>query len=37
MMTPPRLTSLPVPDVVGIATMGATAAVILPAPPSTNE
>ena len=26
MMTPPRLTSLPVPEVVGIATMGATAA-----------
>ena len=37
MMTPPRLTSLPVPEVVGMATIGATALVILPAPPSTNE
>ncbi|CAN5384360.1 hypothetical protein BH10PSE6_BH10PSE6_10650 [soil metagenome] len=37
MITPPRLTSLPVPDVVGMATIGATAAVILPAPPSTKE
>jgi len=37
MMTPPRLTSLPVPEVVGMATMGATADVILGAPPSTKE
>ena len=29
MMTPPRLTSLPVPEVVGMATIGATFAVIL--------
>jgi hypothetical protein len=37
MMIPPRLTSLPVPEVVGMATIGATAAVILGAPPSTTE
>ena len=35
MMTPPRLTSLPVPAVVGMATIGATFEVILAAPPST--
>ena len=37
MMTPPRLTSLPVPEVVGMATIGATLAVILGAPPSTKD